>query len=80
MAVNKNTRKDSLTIFRNNMMLEQAILEVNVRMAEREKFASTDLNSNLSVHIKGLKGKVAQIQKNIDVIDKMLAEEEDKKN
>ena len=62
------------------MMLEQSIFEVNLRMAEREKFASTDLNSNLSVHIGGLKGKITQIQKNIDVVDKMLLEEEGKKN
>ena len=61
-------------------MLEQAIFEVNLRMAEREKFVSTDLNSNLSVHIEGLKGKITQIQKNIDVVDKMLLEEEEKKN
>ena len=75
MAIPQNNRKDSLTIFRNNMMLEMAITEVNLKMAEKERFAIANLNPNLSAQVAGLKEKIAQIQNSINVVDKMIEEE-----
>ena len=75
MAVQQNNRKDSLTIFRNNMMLDIAITEVNLKLAEKERFATITLNPNLSGQLAGLKEKIAHIQNSIYIVDKMIEEE-----
>lgn len=61
-------------------MLEIAITEVNLRMAERDKLLAVDINPNLSAHIAGLTEKIKLIQKNIAMVDKLLEEEEKKLN
>lgn len=78
--VNKNSRKDSLIIYRNNMFLEQVIATVNLQMAEREKYAIADLNPELTANVEGLKAKIIHIQKFIDLVDNMLKKEEEKIN
>ena len=78
MAVPQNSRKDSLTIYRNNMLLEQTITTVNLQIAEREKFLLADLNPEITQTVEGLKAKIAHIQKLIDLVDKILLEEEGK--
>ena len=57
------------------MMLEMAISEVNLKFAEKERFATANLNPNLSAQVEGLKAKIAQIQNSINVVDKMIEEE-----
>lgn len=60
--------------------MEIAITEVNLRMVERERLSSVELNPSLPVQIAGLTEKIKQIQKNIDVIDKLIAEDERRLN
>ncbi len=78
--VNQNSRKDSLTILRNNMLLEVTISEVNLRLLEKARFASADLNPNLSGQIEGEKAKIAHIHNSIKVVDSMIDEEAKKVN
>lgn len=80
MAIPQNSRRDSLMIFRNNMMLEIAITEVNLKMAEKDRFATADLNPGLSTHITAFIEKIKQINKNIEMVDKMLEGESKKVN
>ena len=72
MAIPQNSRKDALIILRNTMLLNRTDAEIELKLAEKERFKVADLNPELSKHIEQVKTKIAILTRNMKITDEEI--------